>query len=241
MAVSKFKVAKGTYNYSKLYNTITTGINALLRDALNPADLSMYRAVAVSDVDNTHAQIVQGQVSFSFGLMKNYIADTPHKGLSAFDIDAGNFRNGDNQTGTKAYIKTSADAVGPSGLLKTNTGGGGAFNGDANSGYVEVNTSMNVQSVVGQALVSIGGGVGTGATIDFDIVSGGRLKMTNSPLTGIGNAFQTAGTANKNDGAHIGVALNGGNGTGASVSLVVVGGAITFIIQVVLGVRLILK
>tara|TARA_R110000803_G_scaffold11944_2_gene35215 strand:+ start:7670 stop:10201 length:2532 start_codon:yes stop_codon:yes gene_type:complete len=110
LANDTITIPAGTYNYQRLYKKITDLINTELTNVSNPMDLSQYKAVGIADIDNTHDQIVAGNVSLSLGIMKANHTDKPHTEIV---IDANNKVNGQGDT-DEAYIKTTADAYVPS-------------------------------------------------------------------------------------------------------------------------------
>ncbi len=237
-ADNTFTIKSGTYNYQKLYTLITTGINGILQNAGNPADLSMYRAVALADIDNTDEQITQGNVSFSLGIMKNYPTQTPND--VDVMLDAQNFLNSDQDDGSGnaiAYRKTSINAIIPSGLNKVDAIGGGFMAADKTDYTTGGNTrsltngSANPDGTGGagpyyQNIPSTSNGGGTNATFNFKVITDG-IKNTG----GFGTDFDASG-ANTNDktaGGYTGIPLIGGSGTAATIDFdVAADGGISF-------------
>lgn len=238
---NSFIIKSGTYNYQKMYTIITTGINGILRDAANPADMSMYRAVAIADIDQTDDQITQGNVSFSLGLMKNYPTETPN------DVDVikstNHFLNSDQDDGSGnaiAYRKTSNNSVIPSGLAQSDQSGGGFMAADQTN-FQEgsdirslTNGSLNADGTGGagpyyQGIVSTSDGNGTGATFSFKVITIGSLKSSASG--GFGADFDVSGTNtnDKNVGSYTDIPLVGGSGNGGTVDFdVAADGGISF-------------
>lgn len=180
LANSEFTIPKGTYNYQRLYQLITKGFNDLLTNAGNTSDLAMYKAIAISDIDNTDTQITQGEVSFSLGLMKSNPETVPHK---PFEIDGQNFINGDNNTNTDAYQKTTVNQYVGTGLKKSN-GSAGFCTSFSNIGTPDKNPG-NYTDIV---LISTTG-VGAGATINFTVDGTGAISFTSVRVIDIGNDY----------------------------------------------------
>ncbi len=161
---SIFTIPSGTYNYQRLYTIITTGINGLLQDAGNVADMAMYKAISIDDIDNNDAQLVDGNISFGLGLMKSRPETVPHK---PFLIDAGNSKDCDTDGDTVAYRNTATDVVVPSGLRPSTTNCAFALavtGNDTNDKNVGSYTDIDLTSTTGS---------GSGASINFTVIDAG--------------------------------------------------------------------
>jgi len=224
-------IPSGTYNYQRLFTLITTGINDILRNPANPADLSMYRAVSYADIDNSDDDITQGNISFSIGIIKNKATAIPKIDIA---LDNNNKINCDGtgiDAGSGGYRKTTANVIVPSGLRKTDSAlGGGAFLPDnTNSTWIQLTDDKVFGYYTAKPLIAISG-TGTGATCDFNVNNGvGGLRTMNGGQNAFFNVFQNAGTADKTDGFYTKIpilASGGGQGIEGTIDFGVVGGAI---------------
>ena len=202
---SIFTIPAGTYNYQRLYLLITNGINGLLQDAGNVADLSMYKAIGIDDIDNNDAQLVEGNISFSLGLMKSRPETVPHK---PFFIDAQNSKNCDTDGGTVAYRNTATNVVVPSGLRASTTRCAFAL---AITGTNTLDKTVGTYTNIPLTAFT---GIGENATIDFTVVKAGMVLP--NPF---GTQFSTIGTPDKITNAYANVPLlhNNGDITGITI------------------------
>lgn len=225
LASPEFTIPKGTYNYQRLYQLITKGFNDLLTNAGNISDMAMYKAIAIADIDNTDDQISKGEVSFSLGLMKSNPDTVPHK---AFEIDIANFINGDNNGGDDSYQKTTADKFVGLGLKKSAGSAGFA------TAFRNVGTNDKTVGSYADVPLTSSTGLGTNATINFDVVDVGM----NVPQP-FGTGFTDNGSPDKNVGDYTNIPLLKSNagatgitidfsvaegGTGTGVGPIVFGG-----------------
>ena len=236
-----FTIPSGNYNYQRLYTLITTGINTLLQNSTN-TDLTMYRAVALSDMDNTDSQITSGDMSFSVGLMKNKLENVPHK---SFTIDPENERNSDTTTAdgeTVAYVKTTVNTTVNTGILSKNVLGAGFMNNpitidDIPTGFTDSTRTENVYTALATTTRNSDGTVnnnGSGAKINISVIKGflnpQNIGSHSDTVLVVGNAFENVGTADKNNGSYTKIVCSGGSGTANTfkVDFDVSSGAIDF-------------
>ena len=224
-------IPSGTYNYQRLFSLITNGINSLLTDPANPVDLSMYRAVSYTDIDNSDADISAGNIAFSIGIMKNKSTQIPKVDMT---IDPNNKLNCDGQGidhNNGGYRKLTANKILPSGLRRNDSIlGGGAFMADnTNPTWISVTDDKTFGYYTDIPLVTISGS-GAGATCNFNVTNAvGGLRTMNGGQNAFSNIFVNAGTADKTDGFYTKIpilASGGGQGIEATIDFGVIGGAI---------------
>ncbi len=173
-------IQAGTYNYQQLYKLITDGINAILREPNNLADLRYYRAVALADIDNTDDQITEGNVSFSIGLMKNHPAETPQN--LAVHLDVNNFRNSTQLEANGDYVaykKTSANVFMPNGLRLGKNGIGTFVQGTADKTPGD-HTDINVIAI---------GGTGAGGSVNLTVLPNGAIDTATITVVASGDNY----------------------------------------------------
>ena len=173
-------IPAGTYNYQQLYKLITDGINKILRDPNNLADLQYYRAVALADIDNTDDQITEGNVSFSIGLMKNEPTATPQNVDMVVDTD--NFINSSQIDANGEYIaykKTTPNTLMPTGLRIGKTGINTFVQGtpDKTPGLYPDNNVIAL------------GGTGAGGRINFTVLPDGSIDMNTITVITSGDLY----------------------------------------------------
>ncbi len=82
-------IPAGTYSYQSLYKQMTNKIQAMLDDPNNSGNLEFYRAIKLSDIDQTNTQIIEGEIDVSLGLIRKTV------GIDTFALHPTHKRNAD--------------------------------------------------------------------------------------------------------------------------------------------------
>lgn len=225
----EFIVPKGTYNYQRLYTLLETEFNKLLRNVDNTGDLSMYKAVSILDIDADKTQYIEGNITFSLGIMKNRSLSIPKTDVILDPNNQVNCSGAGLDGNIIGYTKTNTNTLQLTALFKAspnNVAGSGGFSPDEFDGNFSPGTDdKTISSYPSVPLISQNG-VGNGGTISYNIITNGGLRKHGPDA--FFTPFHVVGTADKTNGSYTNVNLISTTGIGqnGNINFNVVAGAI---------------